>query len=223
VPPHTAQRGMPAPGRRVSGLRHPLVRALALHGVIPTRYRMGSHLGSPLAPGRPVLTAERLSTLEGQWPMSAQTPHRTRCCSTHYTPPSLRCQLIHLSPDDSDIPSGVGHPNGPSPTHLVEFGQPRANAWVSRIAAAKSSMTTVSVTIPGGRGQGPRQREPRRWPRLGFERSDSRTGACSARCPGFRMPSERVGCRRPVGANLVRVGEGDLAGARYGIRRGGSR
>jgi hypothetical protein len=41
--------------RRTGGLRHPLVRASALHGV-PQPRKAGSHLGSPLRPGRPVLT-----------------------------------------------------------------------------------------------------------------------------------------------------------------------
>ena len=49
-------------------------------------------MGSPLKPGRPVLTQGRLSTLEGQWPISAQTPHRTRCCGSEYTSRATHCQ-----------------------------------------------------------------------------------------------------------------------------------
>jgi hypothetical protein len=44
----------PAPQCDLAGSRHPLVRALALHGV--PRTVAGSHLESPLRPGRPVLT-----------------------------------------------------------------------------------------------------------------------------------------------------------------------
>ena len=61
-----------------------LVRALALHGVIPVR---GSHLGSPLGPGRPVLirsVSRRVGSVacvrEDASPneVSGQTAHRIR-------------------------------------------------------------------------------------------------------------------------------------------------
>jgi hypothetical protein len=53
---HHPQRWDARARSRRDGLRHPLVRALALHGVPPPS-RAGSHLESPLRPGRPVLTA----------------------------------------------------------------------------------------------------------------------------------------------------------------------
>ena len=80
VPPSCrAARVRPGYVRCLAEMGHPLVRALALRGVIPTRSGPGSHLGPPLKPGRPVLNQGRLSTSKGQWRVSAQTPHRTRC------------------------------------------------------------------------------------------------------------------------------------------------
>lgn len=71
---------MPAPNQATRAQAPPHQRFGTARRNPPSR--AGSHLESPLKPGKPVLTAERLSTLEGQWPVSAQKPHRTRCCNT---------------------------------------------------------------------------------------------------------------------------------------------
>ncbi len=57
-----------------------LVRALALHGVIPLA---GKPLGVTPWAGETCPDPGRLSTSWGQWPVSVQTPHRTRCLTCH--------------------------------------------------------------------------------------------------------------------------------------------
>ena len=64
----------------------PLVRASALHGRVPARGG-GSHLGSSLSPRGAVLTGPSFD-VRGQWPVSVQTPHLTRCLKKCCTPRS---------------------------------------------------------------------------------------------------------------------------------------
>jgi hypothetical protein len=61
------------------------VRALALHGVIP---RAGSHLGSPLKPGRPVLTlgVSRRRRISGLYPCRSLTERGAARTSKHPGP-----------------------------------------------------------------------------------------------------------------------------------------
>jgi hypothetical protein len=126
----SAQRRCPRPAQGQNELRHPLVRALALHGV--PHPPAGSHLGSPLRPGRPVLTRG----VSRHWKVSGLCPHR---------------RLTER---------GAAPPSAPPPHQSCQAGPPTPVCGQCTLATAIWSRIVVSADQRGESRPAPPQRPP---------------------------------------------------------------